>query len=276
VLATFGYDDLGRRPGLTRGNGVVTSYGYDAASRLTSLGHDLAGTAGDLSLAFGYNPAGEMVGRTDSNDAYAFTGLTPGSIAYAANGLNQVTSAGAATIAYDAKGNITSDSTLTFGYSSENLLTSAGGATRHAGGTTMTYDPLMRLASEASSLSPRHLYDGDHSIAEYDSSGTVIARTVFGPAADEPLVWSGYGGPRLFQLADERGSIVATTGDSGALTTTYGSAPINSYDEYGYSPAQDDTRHRYTGQLTRIRSTSRDIWPVSAPMIEGSPAMVCW
>ncbi|HEY0411754.1 MAG TPA: RHS repeat-associated core domain-containing protein [Allosphingosinicella sp.] len=250
VLATFGYEDLGRRTGLTRGNGVVTSYGYDAASRLTSLGHDLAGTAGDLSLAFGYNPAGEMVGRTGSNDAYAFTALTPGSIAYAANGLNQLTSAGAATITYDAKGNITSDGTLTFGYSSENLLTSAGGATRYAGGTTMTYDPLMRLASEASWLSPRHVYDGDHSIAEYDPSGAVIARTVFGPGADEPLVWYGYGGPRLFEIADERGSIVATTGDSGALTTTtYGAAPINSYDEYGYSPAQDDTRHQYTGQL---------------------------
>jgi YD repeat-containing protein len=37
VLATFTYDDLGRRTGLTRGNGTSSSYGFDAVSRLTQL-----------------------------------------------------------------------------------------------------------------------------------------------------------------------------------------------------------------------------------------------
>jgi hypothetical protein len=43
---------------------------------------------------------------------------------------------------FDARRNLTSDGTNTFGYSSENLLTSAtvGGVA-----TTLAYDPLLRL-----------------------------------------------------------------------------------------------------------------------------------
>jgi YD repeat-containing protein len=58
VLATFAYDNLGRRTSLTRGNGGVTSYGFDAASRLSSLTQNPARTADDLAKGFAYNPFG--------------------------------------------------------------------------------------------------------------------------------------------------------------------------------------------------------------------------
>jgi YD repeat-containing protein len=44
VLATYGYDRLGRRISMTRGNGTSTAYGYDAAGRLHLLSRDLAGS----------------------------------------------------------------------------------------------------------------------------------------------------------------------------------------------------------------------------------------
>ena len=44
---TLAYDNLGNRTSLTRGNGTVTSYAYDPATRLTSFTHDLSGTAQD-------------------------------------------------------------------------------------------------------------------------------------------------------------------------------------------------------------------------------------
>ena len=50
LAGSYGYGDLGRRANLTRGNGVVTSYGYDGVSRLSALTNDLAGTAQDLTL----------------------------------------------------------------------------------------------------------------------------------------------------------------------------------------------------------------------------------
>jgi hypothetical protein len=39
-------------------------------------------------------------------------------------------------------------------------------------------------------MTPRMLYDGDALVAEYDASGTMLARHVHGPAAgvDDPLV----------------------------------------------------------------------------------------
>ena len=89
VLATFDYDDLGRRSSLVRGNGTATSYGYDPASRLQLLQHDLAGAAQDLSLGFSYSPAGQIVSNSRSNDGYAWNGHYNLNRAYTANGLNQ-------------------------------------------------------------------------------------------------------------------------------------------------------------------------------------------
>ncbi|MFL6844026.1 MAG: hypothetical protein ACJ8ER_04005 [Allosphingosinicella sp.] len=50
MLATYAWDDLGRRSSLTRGDGSVLSYGYDAVSRLTSLADNLVGTTYDQTL----------------------------------------------------------------------------------------------------------------------------------------------------------------------------------------------------------------------------------
>lgn len=41
VLATYGYDDLGRPSSLMRGNGTVTGYAYGAVSGLASLSDNL-------------------------------------------------------------------------------------------------------------------------------------------------------------------------------------------------------------------------------------------
>ena len=45
---------------LTRGNGVVTTASFDAASRLTQLGHNPAGTTHDQTVSFTYNAAGQI------------------------------------------------------------------------------------------------------------------------------------------------------------------------------------------------------------------------
>jgi YD repeat-containing protein len=45
VLASFTYDQLGRRTSLTRGNGTVTGYTYDPVSRLGQLTQDIGGRA---------------------------------------------------------------------------------------------------------------------------------------------------------------------------------------------------------------------------------------
>jgi uncharacterized protein RhaS with RHS repeats len=111
VLATFAYDDLGRRSGLTFGNGTSQAYTYDPVSRLKTLTSDLANTASDLTQTFGYTPASQVRSVIRTNDAYAWTGHGNGTTISAANGLNQVTSVGGATVTYDFKANLKFDPT---------------------------------------------------------------------------------------------------------------------------------------------------------------------
>ena len=63
TVASFNYDLLGRRADAWVG-GAVASDDYDAISRLSTLTNDLAGTAADQTLTFGYNPASQIVTRT--------------------------------------------------------------------------------------------------------------------------------------------------------------------------------------------------------------------
>jgi hypothetical protein len=48
----------------------------------------------DLALGFAFNPAGQIASRTQSNDAYAWTGAQSIVRPYTTNGLNQYTATG--------------------------------------------------------------------------------------------------------------------------------------------------------------------------------------
>lgn len=241
VLSTIGYDNLGRRTSLSRGNGTVTSYGYDPVSRLTSLTQDLAGTANDLTITYGYNAASQIVSQVRSNDVYSFTGNLNVNRPYVSNGRNQYVSAGPVSFSYDARGNVTSDQTYGFGYDGENKLVSVAGAAS----ASLSYDPLGRLDIYNPGSARRFIYDGVEAAAELDSNGAIARRYVRGDGADELLVEFVGGAttdPRYIH-ADERGSTLAGTDASGAA------AFINRYDEYGIPGSANAGRFQYTGQM---------------------------
>lgn len=239
MLVTFGYDNLGRRASLTRGNGVVTSYAFDAMSRLSTLAQNADGSSFDTTFGFSYNPSSQIVARTRTNGAFDW--VPPGSDtdAYTANGLDQYTSAAGVTPGYDTRGNLTSDGTETYGYDFDNRMISA------TGGVSLSYDPVARLHEVTGAATTRFLYDDHDVIAEYDTTGTVLRRYVHGPGLDEPLVWyegSGTSDER-YLMADERGSVIGVTNESGAVTG------VNRYDAYGVPGSGNDGRFQYTGQM---------------------------
>lgn len=241
VMASMGYDDLGRR--MKKDSAGVTSYGYDGASRLMELS-SAGAPEWAFTSTFAYNPAGQIKSRTRDNDAYAFTGAVNGSRGYQINGLNQYTSAGGASLGYDANGNLVADGATTYGYDAENRLIAAAGART----ANLAYDPLGRLwqVSGGSSGTTQFLYDRDRIVAEYDGAGTVLRRYYQGPGGDEPLVWFegsavSYGNARFLQ-ADERGSITALSDINSRRIA------INSYDEYGVPGTANQGRFGYTGQ----------------------------
>jgi RHS repeat-associated protein len=239
-LETITYDSLGRRGSANRGNTPI-SYAYDGASRLSGLGYDFAGTTNDLSTTLAYNPASDIKTETRSNSLFSWNGAVSVNRGYTTNGLNQYTTAGPASFAYDPNGNLTSDGTNSYAYDPENRLVWDGGTS-----TSLFYDPLGRLWKiNAGTGNTQFLYDGDELAAEYDGSGNLLKRYHFGPGTDEPD-FVDLGGlncsATYFLHADHEGSIIAATGCGNNVTS------INSYDEYGIPGAHNWGRFQYTGQ----------------------------
>ncbi|MGP1352916.1 MAG: RHS repeat-associated core domain-containing protein, partial [Parasphingopyxis sp.] len=244
IIADFAYNNLGQRVISSAGVGPDTTYGYNAANRLSSLTQSLTGTANDLTTGFAYNPAGQVTTRTRSNTLYSFTGYQNETQAYAANGLNQYTSVAGQAFTHDANGNLTSDGSNTYAYDNENRLTSVSGGSSAA----LEYDPLGRLIriSGGPSGDVRFVHDGDALVAEYSGSGTLLARYVHGPGVDEPLVWYNgdtvSNGTRRHLLADHQGSVIGTSDNDGDLIRA------NRYDAWGVSDPSNIGRFGYTGQ----------------------------
>jgi len=239
ILATYAYDNLGRRTSLTRSNGAVTTWGYGSGSDLISLSHDLAGSSSDVTTTFTRNPSGQISSLIRSNDTYAYT---PGAAnrTDAHNGLNQITSHGAASVSHDARGNTIAIGSSTYSYDSGNRLTVAGNQ-------RLYYDMLGRLYTHYnvnSNALTYFLQSGQQLISEHDENGGVVRRYVHGPGTDEPLVWyEGTGtSDRRWLHADERGSVIAIANDAGSVTA------VNRYDEYGQPQGTMTGRFGYTGQ----------------------------
>jgi RHS repeat-associated protein len=243
VLAVYTYDNLSRRHTLTRGNGAITNFGYDSASRLDSLGHDVAGTAQDVTVNYSYTLAGQLQTRGSNNGLYDWLPAAASSTAYVTSGLNAYSSVGGVAYGYDLRGNMTSDGTNSYTYDVENRLLTASGPTA----VSLAYDPLGRLQSTTvGATATQYLYSGTKLVAELDGLGNVLRRYVHGPGTDDPVVW--YEGSTLatrnYLHADERGSVIAASDNAGSA-----SANIYTYGSYGEpNPGWTGSRFRYTGQ----------------------------
>jgi len=223
LLASYGYDSLGRRSTLARagGAGAATGYTYDGASRLYTLTQTLAGSA-SVTYTLGYNAASQIVSKQVSNSAYV---AHPGSITagYAANGLNQYTSATGITASYVP-----------------------------ANSAALSYDPAGRLQTETTAgATTSLLYSGDALVGEYDSSGNIIARYAMGPGVDEPLVWYQGAGTttRNWLTADNQGSVIGYADQGGNAGATYTYGPYGEPIASGGASAWGGSRYRFTGQI---------------------------
>ena len=197
-------------------------------------------TAGyDQSFTFSYNPAGQIVSRSGSNDSYAWTGHYNLSRGYPANGLNQYTASGSASPTYDSNGNLASDGTTSFAHDAENHLVGASGG--HS--ATLAYDPLGRLWQLTSgSATTQFVDDGGVILDELTTGGTYLRRFAHGAGTDEPVGWyEGVNAARA-PLTDERGTAIAFADSSG------NGVAIDTYDEYGIPRSSNLGRFQYTGQ----------------------------
>jgi RHS repeat-associated protein len=252
LLATFSYDNLGRRTGLTRGNGAPSTYGYDTSSRLVSLVHNPASTAYDITYGFTYSPASQLLVRTDTNSAYSWIPPAPGTVAKTFDGLNRDAAVVAVqpdctqtTAGYDCRGNLKRNGLWTYSYDVENRLVTAN---KTGVSAAITYDPQGRLSTMVvGGATTTFLYDGPRLVGEYDGDGLLQKRYIHGPGTDEPMVW--YEGAsttdRRWLHQDRQGSTVLWTNGlgQGAAGNLY------SYGPWGETSNWIGSRFQYTGQI---------------------------
>jgi RHS repeat-associated protein len=256
--ATYSYDELSRRTQLLRYMGAKTTYEYDIANRLTRLTNDF-NEPGGTATTYDYNNYDKVGNRlkckindanaktytyddlyqliyVDYNDGnttnYYYdalgnrTQVTNGvQTSYESNKLNQYSKVNAVNYQYDNNGNLTYDGIYTYIYDCENRLSEVKqGQTTIA---TYAYDFAgRRIRKTAGSTTTRYCYDGDQIIADYNDSGVLQRRYVYGRGIDEPLYMTA-GLYTYYYFFDGLGSVVALARGDQPAEETY------SYDVFG-------------------------------------------
>jgi RHS repeat-associated protein len=267
-LATYTYDNLGRRTNINWNNGAATSFQYGPQGLLSSLMHKFVGGGGNLFDTYTRNQVGDMASVIVGNDDYAWRDATSRSRVYVRNGLNQYKSGLGSTFVYDANGNVTMDGVLLYTYDLDNRLKSAND-------TRFDYDPEGRLRSSIAfgQVTTELLYDGDKLVAEYDLNGNLVKRYVHGPGTDEPIV--SYDGPgvtsKMWMLADYKGSIVATMDANGARMGAFSYGPLGETSGLG-RPRFMFTGQQYFGELELYYYKARFYNPRIGRFLQTDPA----
>ncbi len=266
VIADYNYNARGELSQIDRNFAAPDQdWTYDLIGRLAGTGWTNGG-ANNVIWSFTRNPASQIRIETQTNNAYSWDGHVDVTRTYQTNGLNQYTNVSGQSYCYDDNGNLTRDNRYAYKYDIENRLVEMRAKTGEACPTNtsgysgqlkakLRYDPLGRLHEVENYLSgvaqgpKRFLYDGDALVAEYNASGTMLARYIHGPAAgaDNPIAEytgsSTAASARRNLYADARGSIVLSTKYDGSA------AAINTYDEYGIQGTANTGRFQYTGQV---------------------------
>jgi YD repeat-containing protein len=216
----YTYDALGRTTTMATLDGQWT-YTYDAIGELTHavFTSNNPSSVPNQDLQYVYDAAGNRVSTTTN-------GVTTH---YVTNNLNEYTSIGGETLAYDKDGNLISQAdstgTSTFTYDALNRLvgeTTSGGNT-----STYQYDALGSLiAGTFNGQTTDYLVDPaglGNVVAEYSSSGALIAHYVFGLGLTSRVDATN---GQVFYDFDALGSTVGTSGGNGSYVNTYRYLPF--------------------------------------------------
>ena len=272
---------LAHQPSTLTYGQLTEGLGYDPASQVTQILHQLTATSATINqAAYAYNSVGNRTSLTDrrGSQAFGYDNLdrltsashpllaTPQGFAYDAvgnrttggsvvNAGNQLTADATHSYQYDDNGNLTRKTLLATGnftqytYDAENRLTkveefTAGNPTP-AFTSTYRYDGLgRRIEKVANGQTKRYIYDGEDILLEYDGTNALQARYTHGPGIDEPIAVT-KGGSTFFYHQDGLGTVTDLTDSTGAPAKSY------SYDAYGTIMDQTGTveqPYTYTGR----------------------------
>lgn len=227
AAATYTWDALSRPDTITRKNSTSSAFVWEIDNDLSSVSHSFAGTTllgSTLTYSYGYNAAGEMSSQNISDSQYMWHPASAGTVAFGtADSLNRYASVGGASLAYDGNGNLTSSSGKTFGYNTEQQLTSY---TDGVVSSSYNYDPFGRMVQETvGATTSRQYYVGSELMGDFSNTGAVQSRYVSG-GMGEPLAKVTSGGVESYFHSDGMGSVVAITDITGNVSNRYAYSPF--------------------------------------------------
>jgi RHS repeat-associated protein len=242
ALADYDYDyDLADQLIQQVINGNTSDYTYDAAGQLTDVDHSAQADEGYVYDANGNRTAGTVIGPN-----------------------NRLLSDGTFNYTYDNEGNLVTKTEIATGVVTEFTYDHRGRLTRverrDAGGAILsaaeyTYDIFDRRIAKTvdsdgdgpqASETTRFVYDGEHVWADFDESGSALARYLFGDQIDELLARHRAGEGTAWYLTDHLGTVRDIVDAAGALINHI------DYDSFGNvvaesNPAAGD-RFKFTGR----------------------------
>jgi RHS repeat-associated protein len=252
VNTTMSYDNADRVTTITHqvGGGSILAtyiYGYDNANRLTSEQN------GEGTVTYGYDNANELTSASGSRtESYSYdSGGNRNSTGYTTQTGNELTASPGYTYTYDNEGDLSAETSTSthvvtsFTYDYRNRLTSVT-----TGGTvvaTYTYDGLdRRIGADDNGAQIWTVYDGSNPYADFNGSGSLLVRRLYGPAIDQLLARTDSGGTSAWYLSDRLGTVRDIADSSGSVIDHI------SYSSFGSvlpesSPANGD-RFKFTGR----------------------------
>ena len=266
-LGHYDYNALSQRSGASYGPSgkAVRTQSWTAGGQVYRTADSWNG--GALTLTYGYNLDHQRKSVTASDGSFAApSGLSAGIRAYASNALNQYIVAGGATLTYDTRGNLIGDGSWTYGYDVENHLVSAS---KSGIAATYAYDALGRRgAKTVNGVTTFYASVGDQEIAEYDGSGTLTRRYVYGPGLDEPLAMMTTAGAS-YHLTDALGSVIGLVDGTGTLIEKH------AYTAYGQTPAGTTpwlyAGRRYDEETGLYHNRARAYSPLLGRFLQADP-----
>jgi RHS repeat-associated protein len=201
---------------LTLPNGIVTEYGYDSASQLTSVTYRLGPTnIGDLS--YSYDAGGRRISVAGT---MARTNLPSALTSASYDAANQIATWGGVAFTYDLNGNLISDGVNSYTWNTRNQLSALSGGVS----ATFQYDGVgRRRGKTVGGTTTMFLYDQVNFVQE--QTGGATANLLTGLHVDESFARTDTGGTSTL-LADALGSTVALADTSGAVQTQFTFEPF--------------------------------------------------
>ncbi|MDO8301791.1 MAG: RHS repeat-associated core domain-containing protein [Sedimentisphaerales bacterium] len=278
MVASYKYDQLGRRTVLTYASDANAVYTYDLGDRLTQLKNKFNSSQTQTIGYTSYDNVGNRLNMVmDTNESeytydnryqlifadypaawnvydvnYYYDNIgnrrdikaNGSTTAYLHNRLNQYTSVASTPYSYDDNGNITNDGYFKYTYDCENRLTDVNGLD-DAPVAKYAYDytgiRTAKTTYSGGTVTTKYVYDGAHIIAEYNGS-TLLRKYVYGPGIDEPVCMisiSGQNETKYYYHFDGLGSVVALTINNGTVTESY------RYDVFGVPNATSTIGNRF-------------------------------